>query len=156
MDARLVNFLSTRTVSKNEPFTHTSKISPCRRFYIAPEDLDEFYDTYNTVVAEKGIAGITEKPEEVCPLIVDIDFRYPHKKVRTGDDVEPKRLYTRKHVEGIVQIYQEIISEIAEKVTPKMLICCVLEKISPVFYQGAVKDGLHLHFPNFFAEQKIH
>src|SRR3990172_1247591 len=149
MDIRLINFLKKRTAVKGTHFTHTSKIQPLRSYNIANEDMAEFWDIYNTVISEKGVAGVTEKPENVVPLIVDVDFRY---KVE-GD--EPKRLYTSMQVEGIVKVYQDIISDIAEEATPKMLLCCLLEKIAPRWEGGIIHDGFHLTFPHFFAEQNV-
>lgn len=148
MDIRLQKFLKDREVGKNEPFTHTSKIKPMRRYFIEGEDLDQFYDVYNQVIYEGGIAGITEKPEEVVPLIVDVDFRCPL-------DNGVKRYYKPKHIKELISIYHEIIAEIAEEPNDKMFYCCVLEKTVPVQYQGRCKDGFHLHFPYFFTEQWV-
>lgn len=148
MDNRLVNFLKSRKAEKGAPYTHTSKIVPMGRFNIVDKDLDEFYEIYNQVIHEGGVAGITEMPGDVVPLIVDIDFRCTM-------DHGVKRYYKPKHVKDIVTIYQEIISEIAEKPTERMLYCCVLEKTSPVPYQGKCKDGFHLHFPFFFTEKWV-
>lgn len=148
MDIRLVKFLKDREVGKGEPLTHTSKIKPMRRYYIEGDDLDAFYEVYNQVIHDGGIAGITEKPEPVVPLIVDIDFRCTL-------DNGLQRYYKPKHIKEIVAIYQEIIAEIAEEPTDKMMICCVLEKTAPTSYQGRSKDGFHLHFPYFFTEHWV-
>lgn len=145
MDIRLSNFLKEREVDKTEPFTHTSKIRPMRRYNIPEEHLEEFYSIYNQVVSDSGIVGITEKPEPIVPLIIDIDFR-------CSLDNGIKRYYKAKHIREIVAVYQEIISEIAEDPTDKMFYCCVLEKTGPTAYQGRCKDGFHLHFPFFFTE----
>ena len=138
-----------REVGKGEPFTHTSKIKPCRRYYIEGDDLDAFYEVYNQVVHDGGIVGMTEKPEPVVPLIVDIDFRY------SSDGGEVKRYYKPRHIREIVAIYQEIIAEIVDNPTEKMMICCVLEKTAPALLQGRCKDGFHLHFPYFFTEHWV-
>ena len=148
MDIRLVKFLKDREVGKGEPFTHTSKIKPCRRYYIEGDDLDAFYEIYNQVIHDGGITGLTEKPEPVVPLIVDIDFRC------TLDD-GTKRYYKPKHIKQIVAIYHEIIAEIVKKPTEKMFYCCVLEKTAPTSDQGRCKDGFHLHFPYFFTEHWV-
>lgn len=148
MDNRLVKFLRSRETEKGVPFSHTSKIKPCRRYYIGEEDLDEFYEIYNQVIHDGGIAGLTEMPGEIVPLIVDIDFRCTL-------DNGIKRYYKPKHVKDVISIYQEIIAEIAENPTERMMYCCVLEKTSPVAYQGKCKDGFHLHFPFFFTEKWV-
>ena len=95
MDSRLVKFLKDREVCKGEPFTHTSKISPCRSYYIEGDDLEAFYEIYNQVIHDGGMAGMTENPEPVVPLIVDIDFRCTL-------DNGTKRYYKPKHIKEII------------------------------------------------------
>lgn len=148
MDARIVKFLEGCEVEGNHDYTHTSKIKPMRKYYIIGEKLEEYYDIYNQVVDEGGIVGITEKCAPVVPLIVDIDFRTPL-------DNGLKRYYKPKHLQGIVQAYQEVIEEIAENPTEKTYYCCLLEKTKPTSYQGRCKDGFHLHFPHFHTEQWV-
>lgn len=144
-DHRLVKFLEDKAVGKNEPFTHVSKIRPCRRININDDDLDDFYEIYNTVISEGGIAGIAEKPAEIVSLIVDIDFR-------CSLDNGLKRQYKPKHIRDIIGIYHEIIEEITENPDKSTFYCCVLEKSTPVSHQGTLKDGFHLHFPYFYTE----
>lgn len=148
MDSRLVNFLKDKTTKKNEPYTHTSKIKPMRSYFIDQDSRDEYYKIYNDVISEGGIAGITEKPEEVVPLLVDIDFKCD---LSHGD----KRHYKASHIRDIVSIYQEIIAEIVETPKDSYFVCCVLEKSKPKIVNGRVKDGFHLHFPNFFTEHWV-
>jgi len=148
MDSRLAKFLSKHSCEKTDPFSHTSKIKPMGRYYIKRENLDDFYAIYNQVISDGGIAGITENPEGAVPLIVDVDFKCPL-------DGEPKRNYKLSHIKKIIQIYQEIIKEIAVNATEKNLYCCVLEKEMPVVYQGICKDGFHLHFPHCYIDKTI-
>ena len=44
----LSEFLKHHEVDKGEVFSHTSKIKPCRRYYIEGENLDTFYRLYNS------------------------------------------------------------------------------------------------------------
>jgi len=145
MDIRLADFLQAHEVDKNEPFTHTSKIRPLRRYNIPETDIEEFYAIYNQIVNDGGTLGITEKPQDIVPLIIDIDFR-------CSLDQGIKRYYKPKHIRDIVTIYQEIIAEICVDPKDEYFYCCVLEKTSPSVYQGRCKDGFHLHFPHFFTE----
>lgn len=147
MDNRLINYLVKFEISKDDPkpVTHTSKIKPFRRYHIDNDNIEAFYDNYNQVIWEGGIAGLTEMPEPVVPLIVDIDF-----KCTTDSGI--KRYYRPQHIRDIIQIYHEIIEEITENPTTKMFYCCVLEKKAPTLYQGKCKDGIHLHFPYYFTE----
>lgn len=150
MDNRLCKFLKDFEVGKDDPFTHTSKIKPCRRYNIDYTKLESFYKIYNQVVSDGGMAGITEKPEPIVPLIVDVDFRYP-----LSDDGVVKRLYTPKHIKDIISIYHEIINELALEPTEQMFNCCVLEKSAPTPFDGRCKDGFHLHFPFFYTEHWV-
>lgn len=148
MDDRLVQFLKTREVpvGSNKNFTHTSTITPKRKFFIEGNDLEAFYDLYNQVIAEEKIAGITEFPEEVLPLIVDVDI-----KSTEG----PERQYKLRHIRELVGIYQDIIKEIAQIYTEKMLFCVVLEKTAARPGGEFWKDGFHLHFPFFYTEKWV-
>jgi P4 family phage/plasmid primase-like protien len=149
MDNRLVAYLSKKQVfNKNEEYTHTSKIKPCGKYNIREQDLEEFYQVYNQVIEEGGIAGITEKPETIVPLIVDIDFRY-------SLDKGIRRYYKSTHIKEIIEVYQEIIEKIVKEPNEKMFYCCVLEKTGPSVYQGVCKDGFHLHFPYFYTEHWV-
>jgi len=146
MDKRIVDFLKKYIVSKGQQFSHTSKISPLRSYNIPDEDLENFWQIYQEVVAEGGIVGITEKPLEIVPLIVDVDFKCPME-----DGL--KRYYKPKHIRELIQIYQEIISELVVNPNDENIYtCCVLEKINPTVIGGKIKDGFHLHFPFFWTE----
>lgn len=150
MDKRIVDFLLTHVSQEEGPFTHTSKIKPCRKYLLQGQDLEKFYEIYNQVVNDGGIVGVTEMPQKVIPLIVDIDFKCPI-------DNGLIRYYKNQHIRDIINVYQEIITEITdpEELNDRILICCVLEKEKPVAYQGKCKDGFHLHFPFFYSESWV-
>ena len=148
MDHIIKSFLKDREITRGTPLTHTSKIKPCRSYNISDEDLDEFFTHYNTAIADGATLGITEQPENICPLIVDIDFK-------CSADGGLKRYYSSEMVRKIVEIYQNIIRDITTKITDKMLYCCVLTKTGPRMDRGTCKDGFHLHFPFFYAERWV-
>lgn len=148
MDERLIQFLKSREVPTGggKNYTHTSTITPKRKFFIDGSDLELFYGVYNQVIAEEKIAGITEIPEEIVPLIIDIDI-----KSTEG----PERQYKLKHVRDLIRIYQEVIKDISERYTEKMLMCVVLEKSGSRLSGDFYKDGFHLHFPFFYTEKWV-
>jgi P4 family phage/plasmid primase-like protien len=146
MDPRLDNFLKLCKVTKGEAYTHTSMLGGL--YYIPVELMDDFRILYKQVISSGGIATITEKTLDVCPLIVDIDYKVPM-------DQGHGRLYTPETVRSLIKIYRDIIDEITVDPKPHHKYCVVLEKTAPRVDKGALKDGFHLHFPYFYAEQWV-
>jgi P4 family phage/plasmid primase-like protien len=149
MDSQLVSFLKNYELNKEDTnFTHTSQIRPKRKYNIPDSDIDKFFNIYNKVISEDGIASVTERPPPVVPLIVDIDLKHS-----AEDGI--KRYYKPQHLQNLIAIYQEIIKEITVEYDERNLYCCVLEKTGPIEYNGLCKDGFHLHFPYFFTEHWV-
>jgi len=150
MEKKLKDFLFKHEVypKNGDIFSHTSKLNPRRSYFISPEEYNTFFDLYNNVINNNGVLGLTEKPENIVPMIVDIDFKYQ------ASDLQ--RVYKTSHVKAIISIYQNIIREITISPSEEMFYCCVLEKNAPVLLEnGVYKDGIHLHFPYFFTEQWV-
>lgn len=143
---KLASFLSQVRVKKGEPFTHTTK-SPSGSYYIAEEQYDTFMTLYCNAIVKGAKFTLTERPGAYGPLRVDFDMR-------ASLDRGLKRQYTNKTLADIVKFYQNEIRDSVdtENFEDKMLWCIVLEKKAPRSEEGKVKDGFHLHFPNFSCE----
>ena len=155
MDSRLVKFLERFTVKPKELYTHTSMITPRRSYFIPGTELDTFWSIYGMVLHDQGVAGLTEKPDDCLPLIMDIDLRYDLNMTGMA------RQYTEDTVTEVVQVYQEEISKILDPnqtlaTINRALICILLEKNVPRAENGEIRDGFHLHFPFCSLEQKVH
>ena len=159
MDSRLANFLREYRVTKGDgaEFTHTSMMKPMGSYCIPDSNYAQFMDLYKRVISENGVAGLTERPPSVVPLIIDVDLRFDAPENRD----KLQRIYTSMHIQQIVQVYQNIIRELVDPTADinleKLLMCCVLEKAHPRIDSktGKMKDGFHLHFPNFYTEKWV-
>lgn len=143
---KLSSFLDGCRIKKGEPFSHTTKV-PSGSYYIGEDVYDDFITIYCNAVVKGAKTTLTEKPGPYGPLRVDFDLK-------ASLDVGLKRQYTEKMLIEIVKFYQEEIKAAVdpEEFDEKMLWCIVLEKKAPRSEEGKVKDGFHLHFPNFICE----
>jgi P4 family phage/plasmid primase-like protien len=146
MDSRLQSFVDARSVGKGESHTHVSLMGG--KYNILGDDLVEFQNLYNQVIARGGISTIAESPLTIVPLIVDIDYNFPLDNGCT-------RLYTAETLRSLIQIYREIIDATITDAKPYHKYCCVLEKTKPRVDRGQGKDGFHLHFPYVYMEQWV-
>lgn len=136
-------------------FTHTTKRCPDfdeGKYDIPPSELSNFFTHYsNVVIIGKHPISVTERSGPYGPLRVDFDMESP------AEAVNFKRQYDEDILRSIVKFYQDAIREI---VHPKhfnnaMLQCIVLEKRAPRIEGEILKDGFHLHFPNFICDSTI-
>jgi len=152
MNMEFTDYIRSLLGEKDSKFSHTSRLKPMGIFLINEKNEDEFYSNYNNHIYSGGIAGITEMPQEVIPLIIDVDFKYPL------DDGLPRRYYKPSHISSIVNIYQNIIRNMVDdsqlQENDNMLVAFVLEKNSPQVYRDLCKDGFHIHFPFFYTDAK--
>ncbi len=139
-------FLEEARVSKGEPFTHTTKI-PSGVYYVSEDSHERFNTLYCNAIIRGVKTTLTERPGAYSPLRVDFDFK-------ASLDTGLKRQYTEKMLIDIIKFYQEEIKNVTnpDSFEQNMLWCIVLEKKAPRSEEGKVKDGFHLHFPNFICE----
>ncbi len=133
--------------------SHVSLVSPKGCYQINRQDIEEFWQAYSETVSENPntVLGIAEKPQNYIPVMVDVDI-----KIECNEGESIKQLYTNKHVEEIVEIYQSVLRDIIDGITDKHLTCVLLEK-KPYSVSGTVyKNGFHLHFPYIFLSKADH
>ena len=159
MEAQLRAFLENCRVTKGEPFTHTTKSTggapsgwSSGSYFIEDDYLDCFWTNYCNYIANRYKQNscyptLTERPGPYNPLRVDFDFK-------SSLEGGCKRKYTTCILKHIVKLYQDELQNIIDPdvLENSMLICIVLEKPEPRIEEGKVKDGFHLHFPNFICE----
>lgn len=135
--------------------THVSLIKPKGKFQFSKQVHEEFWKHYCDLITENKNppVGIAEKPQEILPVIVDVDL-----KIKDSDNLNLEdSLYTEEQVKTVVQVYQAVIKEIVDVVNEQELVCIVLEK---KMYQTSkndvvyFKNGFHLHFPYVFLDRK--
>jgi len=149
----LTRFIINNSVTNGEPYTHTSLIYPARKFYIGEKNINEFYSIYENAVKSGELVGVTEVPQDVVPVIVDLDFRFQYKQSETS--FRPERYYTIDTIRQIIKCYQEVFYDIVKEPSKRHCRCIVLEKDHPRVEKEIVKDGLHLHFPYIYTEKWV-
>jgi len=139
------------------PVTHVSLMQPYGRYHLSGTDLEEFMRLYQKDIwngtCKYGIAETARCGYR--PIMADFDL-----KVEETDDMDIEggyRLYNENDVHVIVGIFNEMMSKIFSEIKDEDKLCVVLEK-PPYVHQDSsgkrwVKNGFHLHWPNFLAEK---
>ena len=136
----IFKFLDERTVESGQLHTHTSMFSPKGSYFIKEDDMSEFYELYENELFKGIELHITEKHQEISPMIIDLDFKY---ELETYE-----RKHTEEHVRKIIELYtNEIVSVFnIEKDDPKM-VSFVFQRDTVYKTKGITKDGIHILFP---------
>lgn len=125
-----------------------SLISPKGKYLVLPEDMEKFWSLYCDAYADETL-GLAECHNFAhIPVLVDVDLK------REGQVSEP--LYTMKQVKRLVQIYQKVLSEIVDGLSPENLYCFILEKPAYNIKKSEkvfTKNGFHFHFPYLFMSR---
>lgn len=146
----LHSFLHTNK-TKSKP-THISMIYPKGSFLIENDNLENFWEQYNSYEQQKGIGEMPISP--YLPILVDVDLK---KEISINNQfLENRILYTIENVKIIVGIYQKILSEIILNLDEKHLTCFLFEKKAYLTRnkdKTFLKNGFHLHFPFIFLSK---
>ena len=143
----LTTFLSQNKALKGTAFTHTSLGEQKGRYYIPFDKMDKFKQLYKKAMNDGEEINITEKHRDICPVLIDFDFRF--KK----EDVE--RRYTNTMVETLIKKYIDTVSQYVEM--PENVEAYVMEKSKPVYdeQKDVVKDGFHIVLPNVVSRPSV-
>lgn len=133
--------------------THVSLCCPKGKFQFNRQTLEEFWDSYCTIIKSNPeyITGIAEKSQQYLPVLADIDL-----KIRDNGEQMDDSLYTEDQLKSVVEIYQSTLRQIVDNLSDNDLTCIALEK---KMYQQSKNDnvyfkhGFHLHFPHIFLNK---
>lgn len=147
-------FLDEKKVTSGSVATHTSWGWKNGKYYIDTKEYKKLLKKYSSVV-KYGLPGdqpitLTEKPKDISPVYVDIDFKISMGKHGIDDGL----LYDEKLLENIVLLYQEGIKKYLE-VTDDNMVCCVFEKNGLEDKKPHWGNGIHLLFPNIIVNVKL-
>ncbi len=128
-------------------FSHTSLGTPIGKFMIGEDKRDEFYKLYVEVILDKRPVYLTEKPQPIGPLRIDLDFKY--------DNKTEKHKHTQEQVIKFTKAYMDLIKEnlvLAEN-TPVY----VMEKRRPTVDKkhNIYKSGIHIVVPTVCTHKYI-
>jgi len=140
----IFNFLTEHFVESGKVHTHTSMFNPKGCYFIKNTELDTFYELYEQALFDKKELHLTEKHEEIGPMLIDLDFRYDY------DTFERK--HTVKHIKDIVELYiNEICSIFNINIDDPKCIAFVFERDEMYKNKGFTKDGIHILFPHIVS-----
>jgi hypothetical protein len=136
----IYSFLEEHIVENGKIHTHTSMHNPKGAYYIKTAELDTFYDLYDTAIFNGKELHITEKHEEIAPIIIDLDFKY---ELDTHE-----RKHTFEHIKKIINIYNDEICNIFDiQKDDEKMISFIFERDNLYNNKGIKKDGIHIMFP---------
>ena len=137
----IFKFLDDHFVEKEQTYTHTSMFRPRGSFFINKNDLDIFYNLYEDAISKNIELHLTERHEDISPIIIDIDFRY---ELEVND-----RKHNEDHVKKIVDLYiNEIISLFEIEKEDNRLVAFIFERDELYKWNNTcTKDGIHIMFP---------
>lgn len=118
-------------------------------FTIPPERLDDLYKlVHRAIFVKKNEITMIEKVQQICRLVVDLDFKYKEKL--------KERQYNQEILRSIIMMIFTSIDKHYECPEDKK-VCFVMEKETPLDapqsnYES--KDGIHLLFPYIIANKE--
>ncbi len=140
MAETLEKFLERVKVPKGVLFTHTSLKGGS--YYIGPDDFEKFMNLYIEAAEAKKPLHLTEKHREICPIIIDFDFRQS----------KEEHLYTKETIGNIII---ELLTPINEYLDTKdKYEIIVLTKKGRLHDKDKqiYKDGLHIIIPHVVTQ----
>lgn len=138
----LDEFLKIHSTKDNKNITHTRIGNKELNIYggkynIPDEKINEFYKLYHQkVFTQRKLEFLTETPEKVGPILIDLDFRYEA-------DIEEKQ-HSSEHIIDIVQLYIEQLQKLIEIKKNEPFSVFVLEKPGVNLLDNVTKDGIHI------------
>lgn len=133
-------FIEEHRVAKGtKDITHTAYGEPWGSFIINDDDYQEFINHYSKVVGRMELHMI-ERPKEVGPLLIDIDWRF--------DNKYHNRQYNEDDIKFTVQRINKVLKKYY-RVTKKTLKAFAFEKEKPSYDKKnkQYKDGFHIVYP---------
>lgn len=121
------------------------------KFFIPEDEMTEFYDLYVKAILDDNRLYLTEKPLEVGPLRIDLDFIYEQKT--------DKHLHTQEQVVQFAKAYMDSMKEFLH--LPENTNVYVMEKRRPTFdkKKQKYKSGIHIVVPTIcthkYVEQNV-
>jgi hypothetical protein len=112
-------------------------------YYIPPDAIDNFLRVYKFNLENDLPLGIVERPKDIMPLLVDLDFR---QNVST-------RLYNFDQIGKSIKRYDAIVRSLVK--TEHEPLYFVLEKPSPRKHKIGLKDGVHIVCPSVVTRPQV-
>jgi P4 family phage/plasmid primase-like protien len=153
IDMNLHEFINKFSLNNTNHITHTSLLTPKRRFSFKRDYQNKFIQLYcDAIESGDTTLGITEIPLNKMPIIIDIDL-----KISSDQLKDRTKLYSMENVLSFVELIIKVLKEMSVNVTDDQLMCILLEKPGYLNTQNTkFKNGFHLQFPNFIVERYVY
>lgn len=156
-DTRFINFFFNHKVEKGLENNYTSLACPTGSIYVPVDQTNYFFELYtqsiinkkNNVKGYENVSGhhITEKHRHICPILIDLDFRF-NKSAETII-----RRYSKEDLYEIVGHYFDILKDYVY--VPDGCRFFIMEKTQPVVIENIVKDGIHIVCPDIVTKPSV-
>jgi hypothetical protein len=129
--------------TKDDAYTHSSMGGYVKGKYLIPDDVyNDFLKAYcHSLALPLSTLCIVEKHKDICPIVIDLDFRY--------NNLE--RLYNNDLIIDFIEKLAEIIHHYI-KIEDEHLKVYVLEKPEPRRVKNDHKDGVHIMIPSIVTK----
>ena len=130
-----VNFLNSHRTKKS-PCTHTGVGKNTGKYIIEGKDLKIFFRLYNRLVDKNINIHLIEQHTNICPILVDLDFRYKKNIL--------SRQYDCNFIIKIVETYIEQIKnyfDLDENDQEELIQAFIFERPKPYVSKETYKDG---------------
>jgi P4 family phage/plasmid primase-like protien len=145
----IFHFLRAHHRKEGEIYTHTT-MSPPGSYHVPEEKMEILYQLLDKAVQDGKKVHLTERPTDPSPIKIDLDFRFPVDQTQ--------RLYTKKHLEEIVNLYNKTIIEYVD-IPAEKVNAYVFERASPYKSGGnnkeILKDGIHIMYPDIVVSTTV-
>lgn len=145
LSSELVSFLDKCRVGKGQDYTHTCFAENYKgSFYIPPDKEDDFYELYKRCYNSKMLLGMIEKPRDIMPLLLDLDFKQS----------SAERKYCMYDITAFIETYDRLVRNYVE-LRDTNTEYYILEKPQPRKENDTYKDGLHIICPNIVVRPQL-
>uniref|UniRef100_A0A6C0C4U0 SF3 helicase domain-containing protein n=1 Tax=viral metagenome TaxID=1070528 RepID=A0A6C0C4U0_9ZZZZ len=154
MFVELVDFLKDKRRIDNGPMTHAIHHGDQRlrgSYNVNISDIPKLYDLISDIKDKGGKLSILERVGDICPLIIDLDFKYENDidhRQYTPTTLEQLSIYIFKKIKELYRINDENQSHIWIMEKEHILPCD-----KPTYKK---KDGIHILFPNIISDKKTY
>ncbi|MCJ7637189.1 MAG: PriCT-2 domain-containing protein, partial [Nitrososphaeraceae archaeon] len=134
------------------PHTHTAFGAPWGKFDIPVDKTDKYFQLYCNALQTGVELHMTERPKQVGPLLIDIDFNF--------EKEQEERVYKEDDIKYVIGTVNSIIREYY-KWDSKNLLAFAFEKdkasikVNTSTNEREYKDGFHIVYPFFPASESM-
>jgi P4 family phage/plasmid primase-like protien len=141
----LYRFLKRFKTIKRSNFTHTSITRPAGSYFIPPEHRPTFFSLYKGALKSGEDLHLTERHQDVSPVLIDFDFRF-------SNDKNLQHRYSSEDIELICMMY---LNELNKYVEFKKATLYVQEKTKARVHNNVLKDGIHIVIPDIVTRPAV-